>query len=69
MNPLLPGLICPAVGHVLHRRGSHECHTAAPPAGHDADPAGDPSTVCSAWSLTITCLSAMTDRDEQFVII
>jgi len=39
------------------------------PAGHDADPAGDPGTVCSAWSLTITCLSAMTDRDQRFVII
>ena len=29
MNPLLPGWIRPAVGHVLHRRGSHECHAAA----------------------------------------
>jgi hypothetical protein len=23
----------------------------------------------SAWSLTVTCLSAMTDRDQRFVII
>jgi hypothetical protein len=29
MNPLPPGWIGPAVGHVLHRRGSHTCHAAA----------------------------------------
>ena len=41
----------------------------APGPGMMPDPAGDPGTVPSAWSLTITCASAMTDRDEQFVII
>jgi hypothetical protein len=28
-----------------------------------------PHKKSSAWRLTITCISAMTDRDEQFVIL
>ena len=42
-----------------------------PPSGPGMmpDPAGDPGTVPSAWRLTITCVSAMTDRDELSVII
>ena len=38
-------------------------------ARRDAGPAGDPGTASSAWSLTITCVSAMTDRDKLSVII
>jgi hypothetical protein len=49
--------------HYAGGLGSHR-----PQAGTMPDPAGDPGTCLRSWRLTITCISAMTDRNGQSVI-